>query len=141
MRLRSWLLPVLALAAIPAPATAGTAPAVLEIRIPALAYEPGAGTDSAHCGGTAPVTTACTTTGVFGSTARVALVPAVGTTGTMSVSVTSATMTFSFSATFVAGQVFSQTPPVQTGGFIPGQTYTLSGSMFGVGIWQVRVDP
>ncbi len=95
---------------------------------------------SARCGAFAPAGTSCVGSGVFGPTATVGVGSTLAFTGTITVTVRSATASLSFEATYAAGQVVSRTSDEATGTFLEGQPYTLDGTAFGAGGWEVYVN-
>jgi hypothetical protein len=100
---------------------------------------PPATTSSTSCGGTAPLQITCSSSGTVGTSLTAQCASTLAFTGYINVAVSSSTSTFTFTCYFASGVFIAKSTPVQTGTFVSGQSYSLSGAGVGVGGWSVSV--
>lgn len=96
---------------------------------------------ASECGGTAPLTTACTGSGVFAyGPFSVGCRSELLYSGYINVSLRTVTGSVTFTCYFACGRYVTMSAPQWTGRFIENQVFTLQGTAIGTGGWTVYVQ-
>ena len=110
----------------------------LAVAVPAATPAAAAEVIKAQCEGIAPLQPGCSATGTFGSPGvqiHIGSGVNVGYTGDLTLTVTSATWSYSWTLTFTAGLVTNNPGSTQTGSPQAGQSFTLDVSAPGTGYY------